>query len=39
MRALVTFGRWADETPQAGLFFTVFAALVVELFVDNAFTW
>ncbi len=38
-RALLSFKRWGDETPQAGRFFAIFAALLVELTVDNAFTW
>lgn len=39
MQALLRFKRWGDETPQAGRFFAVFAALLVELTIDNAFTW
>ena len=30
-RALLSFRRWGDETPQAGRFFAIFAALLVEL--------
>ena len=37
--ALLSFKRWGDETPQAGRFFAIFAALLVELTIDNAFTW
>lgn len=38
-RALLRFKRWGDETQQAARFFAVFAALLVELTIDNAFTW
>ena len=38
-RALLSFKRWGDETLQAGRFFATFAALLVELTIDNAFTW
>ncbi len=38
-RALLSFKRWGDETPKAGRFFAIFAALLVELTIDNAFTW
>ena len=38
-QALLSFKRWGDETKQAGRFFAVFAALLVELTIDNAFTW
>ncbi len=38
-RALLSFKRWGDETPQAGRFFAIFAGLLVELTIDNAFTW
>ncbi len=38
-RALLSFKRWGDETLQAGRFFAIFAALLVELTIDNAFTW
>lgn len=38
-QALLRFKRWGDETPKAGRFFAVFAALLVELTIDNAFTW
>ena len=39
IQALLGFKRWGDETQQAGRFFVVFAALLVELTIDNAFTW
>lgn len=38
-QALRSFKRWGDETKQAGRFFAVFAALLAELTIDNAFTW
>ena len=38
-QALLRFKRWGDETQQAGRFFAVFAALLAELIIDNAFTW
>ena len=38
-QALLSFRRWGDETKQAGRFFAVFAALLAELTIDNAFTW
>ncbi len=36
---LLTFRRWNDEIPYARKFFIAFVLLLVELGVENFFTW